>query len=69
MQNLKRPFQPTFHIGEEVYYTPDCGVTGELGIIIKMNEENFTATIQYNEVSEAEVPMRHLYTRDILSDW
>ena len=69
MQNLQRPFLPEFKINEEVYYTPDCGVTGELGIITKIDEENFTATIQIDEVSEAEVPMCHLYTRSILQDW
>ena len=66
---MQKPFEPKFILNEEVFYTPDYGMTGELAIIVSLNEEQHKATIRYDVDSEAEVPMLHLYTRSILQDW
>ena len=66
------PFSPEYKPNEEIYYTRDHGMTGELGIILKVNEESNLATIRYlyeGEYIVTDVHMRHLYTRDVLSDW
>ena len=66
------PYHPEYKPGEEIYYSKDYGVTGEMGIIVNVCEESNTATIRYTydgEYVEVDVHMRHLYARDILSDW
>jgi len=68
----------SFQPNQKIYYTPDYGMTGAMGIVVSVDKENGTIMLSINEEDNEydfptdapfTVPADHVYSQKFLDDW